>query len=369
MTELNALMIEEEIRKNYVLSENTKLFNIYKNKKNRSLLNFLMLYFPIENIIIGINSQSFYHYGLALLSLTAGYISTRAFQKIEIEAEILEKIRERIKTTDTYKNLENEYLSYITNLANYFKKIGMTSGITSATFYNILLDYGYLSKNCNHQYKVKENAIYEIPELMGSMVVTGESVCRHNACMLTDLENEIGNKAISLPVRETKNIEKDSKKKIMISNHLTSIIQDKKTKLVFGFCPSNREIFRIGTINQKIMLENINTKYLSFNVHDIATNSNTVAYNRRYLENIEAIFNDNIKEEKDIKLYFPTKEVKKISCTILSYLIENQKEIEEFYQQTKEQLRNIDSLLNQLYPREFNNKGKGIKKVLKYIIG
>lgn len=299
-----------------------------------------------------------------MFSSLAGFKGIKTFQKIEIEAEILEKIRERIKTTDTYKNLENEYLSYITNLANYFKKIGMTSGVASATFYNILLECGYLSKNCNHQYKIKENAIYEIPELMGSGVVTGESVCRHMACMLTDLENEIGNKTISLPVRETKNIEKDSRKKIMISNHVTSIIQDNKTKLVFGFCPTNREIFRIGTINQKIMLENTNTKYLSFNVHNIATNSKTVDYNRRYLENIEAIFNDNIKEEKDIKLYFPTKEAEKTVDTIFSYLIENQREIEEFYQSTKEQLGNIDSLLNQLCPQEFDNKGK----VLKYAI-
>lgn len=362
MNELDILKLEKELLKN-----KKKLFSIYINHKKRYILDGLMIVLPIENILWGIGTQFFPFYGLALCSFCTGFRHIKTLQKNENEKEFKEEIRKKIKTTDTYKSLENEYLSYITTLANFIRKIGMISGMEVAILYNFLLEFGYLSKNHQHQYEYINKKIesemfkYEIPELVGSRVATGQSVCRHMSGMLTDLENEIGNKAINLPVAKTKK----KSTKIVIIDHLTSIIQDNKTKLVFGYCPTNNEIFKTEIINDSITLENTNRKYLSYNIHDIIDNHLMIDYNSRYLQNIESIFNDNLKEEKDIKLYIPTREISKTINNIFPYFFKNHQELEEFYQSTKNQLENIDSLLNKLYPQEYNKRGKVLKHVIK----
>ncbi len=371
MNELDILELEHKLLKSYISTENMKLFNIYKNHEKHNILNTLMIWMPIGCIEMGYINHLYPFYGIAALSLLTGLKHMKSIQKIKINQEIREDIIEHIKTTDTYKKLENEYLSYISVLANFIKEIGMTSGIEVAIFYNFLLDLGYLSKNHFHQYeyikpkKEEQMLRYEIPELLGSRVVTGESVCRHMASMLTDLENEIGNKAINIPVKQTTNINRDSKQKIIFTNHLTSIIQDHKTKLVFGYCPTHRQILQVGTNNYQVMLENNIVKYLSYNILDIITNHKMIGYNSRYLKHLETIFCGNLKEERDIKLYIPTKEPYKAINIINSYLLENQKELYEFYKSTKGQLQQIDSLLTGLYPQEYNNRGKVIKYTIK----
>lgn len=59
MNELDVLKIEQELRKNYVLSENTKLFNIYKNENYSNLLSFLIKDVPISSIAMGIITHNF----------------------------------------------------------------------------------------------------------------------------------------------------------------------------------------------------------------------------------------------------------------------------------------------------------------------
>lgn len=75
------------------------------------------------------------------------------------------------------------------DLSDFFKSIDLKDSLEISYFFNRMLNEGYYHV---HEYK---SYFFEYDkwsrELLGSRIMTGHSVCRHNASMLTDLLNEM----------------------------------------------------------------------------------------------------------------------------------------------------------------------------------
>lgn len=141
-----------------------------------------------------------------------------------------------IINSNQYQECLELYINYVKNIVNFYKSIDKKTALEIATFFDIHLGMGLFTPRFTLQqfqdFKYA-NDIY-IPEISGSTVMTGISVCRHNAPLLSDILYYSDIKACNLPVIICHNPEQ--LQKIMLSKvHLrydhmvTGIIEENKS--------------------------------------------------------------------------------------------------------------------------------------------
>lgn len=301
------------------------------------------------------------------------------------EQEYRLNIHNVIKNTDTYKRLNNLYISYINqNLSEFVKSQGLTDSMDITMLYQYLLDLGVLSYSSSYRYdfeglryRYQEN---EILDTLGARIASGRGVCRHTSFQLTNLQQNLGNDVaalldlITLPDFE-ENLWDEYKKRIFNApNHAINIIFDEKG--IYGYCSTTRNFFNVeekdGVLLYSPVIQNRNLhipystnldtfskeivenqkvrkKYAhedSLRYQDI---SSINAYNRELskLRFMSSLIDDISKANKRI-LDGKTINIRqnKIACQV----IDNLDEIKSFHKDTKPMLYKIDSLYNSIAP-------------------
>ncbi len=265
-----------------------------------------------------------------------------------------------IVNSDMYKSLEEEYYKYLSKIAIFFKEQGINDGLGIALFFQELLDSGNLSYNRKHSYNydmtkkdyIKHKLKFE-NELLGSYVITGSSVCRHMAYLLTDLENRLEKEAYNTNVFiENNNLITNLKNSN--TNHSVVLIIDKD--LLFAYCPTNKRILDVN-IDSKTSyyydysyfhLTSIREKYKEYYHNYIAPIDNNY--------DIEEIYNNYIyrklNEEKLTK--------RKIQISLQFLDAQTNGSIDNFYNRIKSDIDLINQKIYELTPQE---KGK-VKKLI-----
>ena len=108
-----------------------------------------------------------------------------------------------IKSSEQYAECRELYRQYVKNIASFYKSINLKAALEIATFFDLNLGSGMF----NPEWKLQEykNFKYQedfyLAEIAGSTVMTGRSICRHNAPLLTDILDCSGIKVCNLSVK------------------------------------------------------------------------------------------------------------------------------------------------------------------------
>ncbi len=291
--------------------------------------------------------------------------STDIIKKARKRKNINNIIREQLKESKKYIELEENYKKYVIHLANFFKKIGITNGVEVAVFYNRLLKSGILSYNkiTNYEELQKLNKPkyrlydkYEILDTLGSRVATGKSLYRHNTALLTDLQNELGNPSINMPVQIKNKYSKNKK-----LNHIITTTKDKETSTIFSSCPS------FGIISE--LKYNIDS-FIHIPKYNINRKRNQVFVSPIIYPTIpNCSHNIDLQKELDIAISSYSKNnivdpeifylsAIKVKNEVLKSFDISENEIEYFYNNSKDELTNIFTLVNKCYSKEITKSGK-----------
>lgn len=111
-----------------------------------------------------------------------------------------DKVIEFLRTTKTYEECQKEYQTYITEVANLIRKLNFPSSKDTIMYLQVLLEKGYFSKHMKHKYQISREEKDYLIELCGAKVLSGTSVCRHQASFFTDVMNELGYTAATISV-------------------------------------------------------------------------------------------------------------------------------------------------------------------------
>jgi len=110
----------------------------------------------------------------------------------------------KLQELNEYKECTELYDKFVTSIANLFEKLQIKNPLEIAVLYNYILEKGYLSKDSKYKYHIFKNEDELYHELLGTRITTGYGVCRHNASLLTDILNKMGNIAATVPVLSSK---------------------------------------------------------------------------------------------------------------------------------------------------------------------
>lgn len=287
--------------------------------------------------------------------------------KRQISEVTTHEIKELIKESDEYKELNEEYKNYIFSLANFMKSQGITDGPKVAFLYQHMLNLGYLSYPKSHKYnhslsnkEIMRNAHkYEIADLWGARVITGSSVCRHMSSLLTDLENEIGNCAYTLKVFSVDKNISSYQYSDYIASHCISAIHDKDNN-IFGYCPTNNLALSLNTTSKYNYL--LFNTYLSCSpvLYDGPCNNIFVA---KDIENYNDLY-DNSDINKILSLdgfnNYATEHLRKSKAYVDDYIHMDSSvdELENFYLSNLSNLKRINNSLDYLMPLTENKVKK-----------
>lgn len=281
------------------------------------------------------------------------------------EQEYRLNIHNIIKNTDTYKRLNNLYISYIDqNLSEFVKSQGITDSMDITMFYQYLLDLGVLSYSSSYRYdfeglryRYQEN---EILDTLGARIASGRGVCRHTSFQLTNLQQNLGNDVAAFLDLITlsdfdENLWDEYKKRISNApNHAINIIFDEEG--IYGYCSTTRSFFNIeekdGVLLYSPVIQNRNLHIP--NSTNLNTFSKEIVVNqkvrKKYVhEDFElcklrfmSLLLDDINKEKKRILDGKTINIRqnKIACQV----IDNLDEIKSFHKETKPILYKIDRL-------------------------
>lgn len=314
--------------------------------------------FAVTSVLNGLNLP------LSILAVISSIITlklTRYYQKDirEINYETYTKIYNEtmtiIKESDIFKECNYEYKDYLKKLSIFFKSLKIQSPLDVALFNQNMLDDGYLSYDNHHEYKkFKKNNEFETSELLGCRVVTGKSVCRHMASFLTDLEKEIGNDSFNIPITiiTASEIIKDIN---IINNPLVNhlITGIREGEQVYGYDPTMRSIVNLNgqeSILKIIKLVQPNQIYGTEISIDSLDNRNIyilkdIITNKPEYQEALTLLNKDI-EFKEIDHF----DILGKTQTIKKQYQENTDEVNDFYNETKQQLIRLKELSEHIAP-------------------
>lgn len=140
-----------------------------------------------------------------------------------------------------YEQLDQIYNNFIDNYNNLNRTLDLQDPMDIFVMFSNLLASGYLSKDMKFEFD-DNDSVLTLGINMGTVVFTGEAVCRHIATMLTDIFLNYNIEASNLSVKYD----------CLISNHLitTAIFQNKK----YFLDPTNFTIFVMNQKNSKKLI-------------------------------------------------------------------------------------------------------------------
>ncbi len=331
--------LKNYLAKDKISKEIYKLFLCSLTLASTSNLNFFDFPKPIIYAIIG---KTFLDLGI------------ESFPKGLYEHEIQQLILE----TEQYAECSEQYKQYVKNIAEFYKSLNKKSALEISTFFDENLKFGLFNEDLSPQtYKTFNYSkdVY-IDRISGSTVMTGTSICRHNAPFLTDILTASRIKACNLPVEFHDSLEslheldnpKEHLKELDANHMLTGIIENNEN---FAYDPTNHVA---GFLNDSKIINNISGNHL------IAAYQNSedafaflIDYEKdNIFESYNFSSNLSIKEFKDYK-------PKRIDKCYLKYLkmeaqiemILRKKELRDFHQENKKTIQKIKHLNETLAPR------------------
>lgn len=265
-----------------------------------------------------------------------------------------------IKSSEQYAECSELYRKYVKNIANFYKSINLKTALEIATFFDINLGSGMFNSEWNLQeykdFKYQED--YYLAEIAGSTVMTGSSICRHNAPFLTDILDYSGIKAcnisvMSYPLQKLRsNIDNLNSMK---TNHMITGIIDNNEKFIYD--PTNH---MPGYFTTTEILNGIDPYYLII-TDDIANNTFEDSRCFKISEgNIVQELHKQFNADKKLELQdFINKKHKKPDFNYHKYLLEEgiittqryKKEILDFCHENRETVQKIKRLNETLNPR------------------
>lgn len=117
------------------------------------------------------------------------YSLKKEWKKQEIEEKFL--LRDMLRTTTTYQELDKEYRQYVKDVAELIRYVGLSSSKEVLLYLQALMETGHFAKNNDHKYQLFEHERDLVPELFGAKVLTGRSVCRHMSSFFVDVMKEL----------------------------------------------------------------------------------------------------------------------------------------------------------------------------------
>lgn len=265
-----------------------------------------------------------------------------------------------IKNSEQYAECSELYKKYIQNIASFSKSLNLKIPLELATFIDFNLGIGMFNPDFEIQkYEAfKYQPDFYLAEISGSTVITGTSICRHNAPFLTDVLNSSGIKACNILVKSypLQVFKKNSKKlESLRANHMVSGIIDNDENFIFD--PTNHNS---GYFTSTEILSGVNSDYL------LITND---LKNKDFADFLCYIIDE---EESSLELYkkfnaeeyltfqnFINKKHKKADFNYQKYLQKevifkiqlHQKEILDFHRENKKTLQKIKKLNETLGPK------------------
>lgn len=194
-----------------------------------------------------------------------------------------DKIIELLRSTKTYEECKKEYKTYITEVAKLIKNLNFPSSKDAIVYLQLLLETGHFSKYMNHKYKLFSEEKDYVLELCGAKVLSGTSVCRHQASFFTDVLNELGYTAATIsvvatshdPIKVAKNFTK-----IHWNHAVTGVSENGEMYLFDPTCgkfaakPTDISIKEIEAIIVSQIVQEGNSKYLIINPRSQIINFN-----------------------------------------------------------------------------------------------
>ncbi len=267
----------------------------------------------------------------------------------EVQDRVYAGVRHLICDSDMYKKLEEDYYNYLNKLVSFFIKQKITDSIDVAIFYQLLLSNGFLSYNKKFKYDndlTKEYAIknnkYELEYLLGARISTGEAVCRHQTSLYIDIQNNIGNFTWELNVLPIykKDLYNFLKLNSVETNHLIAITQNEK--YIFSYDATNNLFLDIINANKSIneyknliLKPNIKLKKEDEDILYIAPSDKN---------------NYDIDSKLSINLLDKSELNERCNMINRQFNEEKDKDILNFYLETRNQLERINKQINEISP-------------------
>lgn len=146
------------------------------------------------------------------------------------EAQTIDMLR----TTTTYKELEEEYQKYVKDVAELIRHVGLKSSKEVVMYLQALMELGYFAKGMKHKYKIFKYERDYLSEMCGAKIVTGTSVCRHMSSFFVDVLNAMNYTAANISVtHDDENPVKRIQRRNVILNHAVAGVIDNGQKFLF----------------------------------------------------------------------------------------------------------------------------------------
>ena len=336
-----------QIEKQLIIQE---IISNIKSKPANLVLDNLIVLSAVMSTINGLVFPS------VILTITSLYRSIYNLQlDYSNKKNIKREIEAAVRNTDTYKICLEEYKSYLEKLSSFMKNnLGITDVCLVANIFFNMLENGLLSYNKSHCYSNYPlyETYYDLPELYGCRIATGNSVCRHRASFIVDLEQSLNNNAYyatNFPV---------NKKSIYLNTpdlsdyflcHAISILKDKKDSL-YIFDPT----MNFWSTNLSSMRDIEGKEYITYEISDyIFFIPNNCIFNS-YTESENPVFIDITKKNNNLN------ENTQLAYSDCVYDQLTKEECEQFYIDTKEQLFKIKSSYEEIVPLTKNKVKKHI---------
>lgn len=256
---------------------------------------------------------------------------------INTKEELLNIIRE----TKEYKKCLRLYDEYITQVASLIKQFDLKESLNTTILLDILLKSGYITYNDNPTFKSFNNEITLVPELTGARVVSGYSVCRHQACFSKDILNELNYQSAVLHVMKS---EEPDIKKIITSpslslNHAVVVIGDEDGKYIYDptasvFAETAKKYYE-KEIYSQLLASSIGNKPFFYFIGDkleALNKYNNYNYEELFKKDYKELDADDIEQRREI-LRFVIKACQDMLTEFKVQNIDLMKEISELEQQ------------------------------------
>lgn len=297
---------------------------------------------------------------LASSILTSEYLKEKR-RRVVNDTSII--IQETIRNTQTYKTCIEFYNQYLDKYVNLLDTLGITDSDEVAIIYQFMLDNGLLSYPKNYHYDQEIISkqlhqyigLYELDELTACKIATGVGVCRHSSSQLTDIQNRVGNPSYNFYIEGLTRPFNAKKYKLRTINHQYTMTKDKDNHY-YAYCTTSKSFVKLDY--------EVKNKYIH------ATTIPLMESEKEYETIIPLDFNLLIKNNDEIikdLLYQKQTSYRKMNPMALLYkydrikelIIHNTDILEEFYQNTKEDLKKISDSYNCIVPS--HDKIKSLK--------
>lgn len=270
-----------------------------------------------------------------------------------------EEIRKLILESDDYAECLEVYTNYVKNIAEFYKSMEKKTALEISTLFDLHLKIGLFTPEMKEQ-EFKDfnySKDFYLAEISGSTVMTGTSICRHNAPLLTDILYCSGFKTCNIPVITT-NLQKLMNNSLeytnLFANHMVTGIIDNDEKFIYD--PTLHVAGYFDTLE----------KVKGINPYDLALSCEIEEDNLAFLINYDNEMYDLYNARTDLTIReFRDFIHKKIDYNYLEYLnqeaiiltsVKYKKELVDFFKENRETTQKIKRLNETLGPRTDEKK-------------